>query len=118
MCRFMTSQRQRCVICSRSRLRTSKPSPVVCWTRTESCTVALPECAISPRGNSYYCLTRRSVSIQEEGWGADPRRVKRETARPQPIAFGSVAAGSTRDRPERNESEDRVSAHDDGVLYQ
>src|SRR5207302_9770263 len=44
-----------------------------------------------------YCLTRRSVSIQEEGWGADPRRVKRETARPHPIAFGSVAAGSTRD---------------------
>src|SRR5256884_8972595 len=44
-----------------------------------------------------YCLTRRSVSIQEEGWGADRRRVKRETARPDPIAFGSVVAESTRD---------------------
>src|SRR3989442_5698041 len=44
-----------------------------------------------------YCLTRRSVSLQEDGWGADPRRVKRGTARPHPIAFGSVVAGSTRD---------------------
>src|SRR2546423_10744564 len=44
-----------------------------------------------------YCLTRRSVSLQEDGWGADPRRVKREMARPHPIAFGSVVAGSTRE---------------------
>ena len=29
--------------------------------------------------------------------GSDPRRVKRETARLHPVAFGSVAAGSTRD---------------------
>ena len=37
-----------------------------------------------------YCLTKRSVSTQEAGWGADPRRVKRETARPHPIAGGKV----------------------------
>src|SRR5689334_13477459 len=46
--------------------------------------------------NRNYCLTRRSVSVQEEGWGV-PRRIKRETARPHPMASGSVTAASTRD---------------------
>src|SRR2546430_9169707 len=56
-----------------------------------------------------YCLTRRRVSLQEDGWGADPRRVKRETARPHPIAFGSVVAGSTRDSWSEIRSEEHTS---------